>query len=81
MNISYVKAIYKKKCSKNLLTVVNLVKVLSYTADVFWYKEEAKDIEQIDESDRVDINFSNGQHSLEIYNTTKEDEGTDFNFI
>ena len=49
-------------------------------ADVFWYKEEAKDIEQIEESDRVDINYSNGQHSLEIYNTTKEDEGRSSQF-
>ena len=42
---------------------------------MFWYKEEAKDIEQIDESDRVEIINSNGQHTLEIYNTTKQDEG------
>ena len=43
--------------------------------DVFCYKEEAKDIQQIEESDRIDISYSNGQHALEIYNTTKEDEG------
>ena len=43
--------------------------------DVFWYKEEAKDIQQIEESDRIDISYSHGQHALEIYNTTKGDEG------
>ena len=48
---------------------------------MFWYKEEAKDIQQIDESDRIDLNYSNGQHTLEIYNTTKGDEGMSANWL
>ena len=54
---------------------------LTIFTDIFWYKEEAKDIEQLEESERIDMYYINGQHSLEIYNTTKEDEGRGHSFI
>ncbi len=47
-------------------------------ADVFWYKEEANGVQQLDDSDRVEIGVENGQHFIDIYNTTQDDKGDKF---
>ncbi len=52
--------------------------IRSVFADVFWYKEEANGIQQLDESDRVEISVENGQHFIDIYNTTQDDKGDKF---